>query len=160
MLKNKRGLGFKKVSPAASYQDMKDLLMKELDKAFRPEFINRLDDVIVFHSLTREDLQVIIKIEMKHVADRLRTKAVDLILSPDAEEFLIAEGFNPDFGARPLKRAIERLVEDPLSEGLLRGEFGESKRLRAERDGERLKFVPVPDEKPEKVGAAKEGSEA
>ena len=100
--------------------------MQEIEKHFRPEFLNRLDDVIVFRSLTKEDLRTIVGYEFAHVCERAAEKGIDLSLSEEAAEYLIEKGYSPDFGARPLRRVIEREIEDPLSEAILRREFGEN----------------------------------
>jgi ATP-dependent Clp protease ATP-binding subunit ClpC len=102
---------------------MKEQLKVEIDKYFRPEFLNRVDDVIVFRPLTREDLRRIIDIELSKVRKRLEDVGLMLELTNEAKDFLIDKGYNPDFGARPLRRAVENFVEDPLSEELLKGEF-------------------------------------
>ncbi len=142
LLKNQTTLGFKKVSTDGSYTAMKDLLSKEVEKHFRPEFINRLDDIIVFRPLIRKDLESIIHLEMKAVEARVQKKGVKIALTAEALDYLIDQGFNPDFGARPLKRAIERLVEDPLSEGLLRGEFKDAKHIDISLKDKHLFFQP------------------
>ena len=154
LLKNQSPLGFGgKRSVDATYQGMKDLLAKEIEKHFRPEFINRLDDIIVFRPLERSDLYSIINLEMKHVETRVAKKGVKISLSKDSIEYLIDKGFNPDFGARPLKRAIERLVEDPLSESLLRGEFKDAKEIKISMKDGHLAFEPIigPPAPPEKI---------
>jgi ATP-dependent Clp protease ATP-binding subunit ClpC len=97
--------------------------MKEIERYFRPEFIGRLDDVIVFKPLTRENLESIVEFELKKVMKRLIDHGLKIELSQEAKEFLIEKGTNTDFGARPLRRAIEQHVEDPLSEEILRGNF-------------------------------------
>src|SRR5436190_1678777 len=146
LLKNQTTLGFKgKVSVDGSYQGMKELLSKEVEKHFRPEFLNRLDDLIVFRPLQRTDLESIIHLEMKSVEARVAKKGVRISLTPEALDYLIDQGFNPDFGARPLKRAIERLVEDPLSEGLLRGEFKDAKHIHISLKDKHLFFEPMED---------------
>ena len=155
VLKNQTTLGFKKVTVDTTYQAMKELLTKEVEKVFRPEFLNRLDDVIVFRPLTRADLEQIIQLEMKSVEQRVARKGVRILLTPEAVEYLIDQGYNPDFGARPLKRAIERLVEDPLSEGLLRGEFRDAKEIRIALKDMALVFEPIPG--PREVQAGAEG---
>ncbi len=152
VLKNQTTLGFKKVTVDSTYQAMKELLTKEVEKHFRPEFLNRLDDVIVFRPLTRTDLEIIIQLEMKSVEQRVAKKGVRISLTKEALDYLIDQGFNPDFGARPLKRAIERLVEDPLSEGLLRGEFKDAKEIKISLKDKALLFEPQTPEKRE-VGA-------
>ena len=154
VLKNQTTLGFKKVTVDASYAAMKDLLGKEIEKHFRPEFLNRLDDIIIFRPLSREDLQHIIHLELRSVEGRVAKKGVKIVLAPDALEYLIDEGYNPDYGARPLRRAIERLVEDPLSEGLLRGEFKDAKEIHIRLKDKHLFFEPVlPGEKKEPAAA-------
>ncbi|HEX8522457.1 MAG TPA: ATP-dependent Clp protease ATP-binding subunit [Tepidisphaeraceae bacterium] len=106
-----------------SYDKMKELLMKEIERYFRPEFIGRLDDVIVFKPLGRKNLELIVELELKKVVKRLIEHGLKIELTAEAKEFLIEKGTNTDFGARPLRRAIEQHVEDPLSEELLRGSF-------------------------------------
>ena len=123
MIRSKGGFGFGKRSEEANYEKMKEMLQKEVDRYFRPEFLNRLDDVIVFRSLTRVDLQTIVEYELRKLRDRLDEHELKLVLTDDAKEFLIDKGYNPDFGARPLRRAIEQHIEDPLSEAILRGNY-------------------------------------
>jgi len=102
---------------------MKETLNKEVERHFRPEFLNRVDDTIVFKALTREDLRTIVNYELAKVFKRLTEHGLKLELTEQAKEFLIDKGYNPEFGARPLRRAIEHYIEDPLSEALLRNEF-------------------------------------
>jgi len=106
-----------------TYTKMKETLMKEIERYFRPEFIGRLDDVIVFKPLTRGDLEHIVDFELRKVTKRLKDHGLTIELSAEAREFLIDKGTNNDFGARPLRRAIEQYVEDPMSEEILRGSF-------------------------------------
>ena len=123
IIKNQAGLGFRKKTAEATYEQTKEMLMKEVERHFRPEFLNRVDDSIMFHQLTREDLASIVDIELAKVRGRLKAQNLGLVLTDEAKEFLITQGFNPDFGARPLRRAIEHLVEDHISEELLRGSY-------------------------------------
>jgi ATP-dependent Clp protease ATP-binding subunit ClpC len=123
IIKSQSSLGFRQTSTDRSYDVMKKELMEEVEKHFRPEFLNRLDDTIVFRGLNRDDLKKIVDIEVRHVQARLREQGLEVVLTDDAKEFLITKGFNPDFGARPIRRAVEQLVEDPLAEELLRGVF-------------------------------------
>jgi ATP-dependent Clp protease ATP-binding subunit ClpC len=123
VIKNQSGLGFRRSTDEQTYDNMKKQLMEEIEKHFRPEFLNRLDDMIVFRALTKEDLRTIVTYEFEMVRARALEKSVDLRLSPAAAEYLIEKGYSPDFGARPLRRVIEREIEDPLSEDLLRGVF-------------------------------------
>jgi len=106
-----------------SYEKMKETLMKEIERYFRPEFIGRLDDVIVFRPLGREHLEKIVELELNKVTKRLTEHGLKIELAQEAKDFLIEKGTNTDFGARPLRRAIEQHVEDPLSEEILRGSF-------------------------------------
>jgi ATP-dependent Clp protease ATP-binding subunit ClpC len=113
----------KGVTEERNYQTIKDTVMKELERYFRPEFIGRLDDVIVFRPLSRTNLEQIVEFELKKVTKRLVDHGLRIEISEEAKEFLIDKGTNADFGARPLRRAIEQNVEDPLSEEILRGSF-------------------------------------
>ncbi|MEZ6242551.1 MAG: hypothetical protein R3B57_05850 [Phycisphaerales bacterium] len=110
--------------------------MKEIERFFRPEFINRLDEVIVFKPLTRDDLVQIVEYEVAKVADRLRIQGFEIELDQPAKDFLIEKGYNPDFGARPLRRAIGTYIEDPLSEMLLSGDLHNKGMIHITRVGE------------------------
>jgi len=123
LIKSNSGFGFGKKTPEANYEKMKDMLHKEVERHFRPEFLNRVDDIIVFKPLSRENLAAIVEYELAKVFKRLTEHGFKLELSSNAKEFLIEKGYNPEFGARPLRRAIEHYIEDPLSEAVLRGEF-------------------------------------
>jgi len=122
-IKNESAFGFQKPDENASYEDMKTRVQEQIDKVFRPEFLNRVDDVIVFRHLTSNDMKEVIDLELAKVRERLGEHGLKLVLTDDAKKFLIRKGSNLDFGARPLRRAIENFVEDPLSEELLKGEF-------------------------------------
>ncbi len=120
---HQEAFGFQKRDEDVSYEKMKDTLKKELEEHFRPEFINRLDEVIVFRKLLHDDLVSIVDLEVAKLADRLRTKGLELELTQGAKDFLIDRGTDEKFGARPLRRAIEQYVEDALSEAILRNEY-------------------------------------
>jgi ATP-dependent Clp protease ATP-binding subunit ClpC len=122
-IKNESAFGFRKEDSDSSYEGMKERVQERIERAFRPEFINRLDDIIVFRHLTVEDLKLVIDLELKKVRERLLERGLKLELTDGAKEFLIKKGSNTDFGARPLRRAVENFIEDPLSEELLKGEF-------------------------------------
>ena len=122
-IKNESAFGFQKPDDDASYDSMKARVNDSIEKVFRPEFLNRLDDVIIFRHLTDEDLKQVIDLELAKVRERLLDRGLRLDLTDDAKEFLIKKGSNLDYGARPLRRAIENFVEDPLAEDLLRGVF-------------------------------------
>ena len=118
-------LGFVPQTDEQSYEGMKARLMQVVERHFRPEFLNRLDDTIVFRPLTKVDLKQIVDIEFGRVAGRLADRGVAIELTAPAKEFLIDHGYSPEFGARPLRRAIERHIEDPLAEELLREHYPE-----------------------------------
>ncbi len=123
-IKNESAFGFQRPDDDASYESMRERVTERIEKVFRPEFLNRLDDVIIFRHLTTEDLKDIIDLELSQVRQRLAERGLQLELTDDAKEFLIKEGCkNLDYGARPLRRVIENRIEDPLSEELLKGEF-------------------------------------
>ncbi len=110
-------------SESSAYREMKSKLMKELRRLFRPEFLNRVDEIVVFHELTREDIEKIVTIQIKRLNEHLAEHRLTLKLTDAGRELLVKEGFDPQFGARPLRRAIQRLIEDPLSEKMLEGVF-------------------------------------
>ncbi len=122
-IKNEAAFGFQKPDDDASYEGMKGRVNERIEKVFRPEFLNRLDDVIVFHHLTVDDLKKVIDIELAKVRERLSERGLKLELTDEAKKFLIKKGSDTDFGARPLRRALENYIEDPVSEELLKGEF-------------------------------------
>jgi ATP-dependent Clp protease ATP-binding subunit ClpC len=122
-IKNESAFGFQKPDGDSSYESMKSRVMDQIERVFRPEFLNRLDDVIIFRHLNKDDLKLVIDYELQKVRDRLKERGYDLLLTDGAKEFLISKGSNLDYGARPLRRAIESRVEDPLSEELLKGTF-------------------------------------
>jgi ATP-dependent Clp protease ATP-binding subunit ClpC len=159
LIKSQSGFGFGKKTPEANYEKMKEMLQKEVERHFRPEFLNRLDDTIVFKSLTREDLETVVDYELAKVFKRLTEHGLKLELSDQAKEFLINKGYNPEFGARPLRRAIEHYIEDPLSEAMLRGEFKDKNLIKIDvKDDEHLKLegftVKEPSESKEAVAKA------
>jgi len=114
-------MGFGVKSDEANYEAMKEKMLSEAKRVFKPEFLNRLDDLIVFHSLTRDDLTKIVDIEVAKVHTRLKPRQITFRLTPEASAFLIEKGYDPAYGARPLRRAVERYLEDPMAEEILRG---------------------------------------
>ncbi|MFH0877117.1 MAG: ATP-dependent Clp protease ATP-binding subunit [Candidatus Omnitrophota bacterium] len=140
ILRKQGSLGFVAQTGEVTYQQMKERLLDEVKKTFKPEFLNRIDDVIVFRPLEKKDLYSIIEIEMREVQERLAEQKVKLELDLSAKDFLIDKGFDPVFGARPLKRTIQRYVEDPLAEELIAGRIKEGALIRVCRDKEELLF--------------------
>ncbi len=146
LIKNQAGFGFGKRSEQANYEKMKDMLNKEVERHFRPEFLNRLDNVVVFRALTREDLTTIVDYEFRKVAKRMKDHGINLELLPEGKEFLIEKGYDPEYGARPLRRALERFVEDPLSEDILRGGLKGKNLVRISKKDDHLYFDGTYDE--------------
>jgi ATP-dependent Clp protease ATP-binding subunit ClpC len=145
---NQSEFGFGKRDENVSYEKMKQVLQTEVEHYFRPEFINRVDELVVFHKLTHEDLITIVDLEVGKVSKRVAEQGYQLVLDQAAKDFLIENGTDEKFGARPLRRAIENKLEDPLSEAILRGEYKGHKRIlvttKPNEEGEqRLTFEPV-----------------
>ncbi len=122
-IKNESAFGFQKPDGDASYDSMKTRVMDQIERVFRPEFLNRLDDTIIFRHLNKEDLKLVIDYELSKVRERLLDRGLAIELTDEAKEFIVKRGSNLDYGARPLRRAIEQRIEDPLSEELLQGTF-------------------------------------
>ncbi len=120
-IKKQSSMGFSPISDESSYEKMREKIMDEAKRQFRPEFLNRLDDVIVFRSLTKPDLIQILDLEIKKVEDRLKGKNIKLSLDEKAKDLLVEKGYDPTYGARPMRRSVERFLEDPLAEEILRG---------------------------------------
>ncbi|MCH7527445.1 MAG: ATP-dependent Clp protease ATP-binding subunit, partial [Planctomycetes bacterium] len=120
---HQEAFGFQKRDEQVSYEKMKETLKNEMENYFRPEFINRVDEVIVFRKLTHDDLTKIIDLEVAKLAVRLAEKKLALELTAEVKDFLIERGTDEKFGARPLRRAIEQYIEDPLAEAILRGDY-------------------------------------
>ncbi len=122
-LRKQTTMGFAATKPIGEheYETMRDRLLEEAKKTFKPEFINRLDDIIVFHQLSKVDLMKIVDLEVEKVLHRVRAKDIHIVLEESAKEFLIEKGYDPTYGARPMRRAVERYLEDPFAEELLRG---------------------------------------
>jgi ATP-dependent Clp protease ATP-binding subunit ClpC len=134
------GLGFAPKKEEHTYAEMKEKLLDEAKRAFKPEFLNRLDDVIVFRQLNREDMGQIVHLEVTKVKGRLKYKDVEIVLTAAATEFLIEKGYDPQFGARPLRRAVERYLQDPLAEEILRGNIKPSETVEVTVAGDKLAF--------------------
>jgi len=144
LLRKSATMGFQVPTEGANYKDMKTQLMEEVKKAFKPEFLNRVDDTIVFQSLTREDLRKIVEFELEEVKNRLKEQAVGIELSAAAKEFLIDKGFDPLYGARPLKRTISRYLEDALAQEVIAGHFKEGTVIQVDVEGDHLVFHTGP----------------
>ena len=130
------------------YEEMKGKVMAEVKKTFRPEFLNRLDETIVFHELTEEQLRQIVELMIKDLQGRLLERKLSIELTEEARSWLAKAGYDPQFGARPLRRAIERYVENPLSTQVLRGEFNEGDTVVVDVEGDELTFTSKAAEAP------------
>jgi ATP-dependent Clp protease ATP-binding subunit ClpC len=145
ILSGGKHLGFKQAEEGAQqFAAIKTTVQDELKRAFNPEFLNRIDDVIVFHALSRDNMRQIVEILLGQVKERLVAQDIHLDITPEAVELLISKGFDPSLGARPLKRAIQRHLEDPLAEFILRGQLPAGAQVRVERKGDELDFMPAP----------------
>jgi ATP-dependent Clp protease ATP-binding subunit ClpC len=141
------------------YKKIKDLVMDAMKKTFRPEFLNRIDEIIVFQQLTRDEIRRIVDIMSADLQSRIKAQAMELVVTDDCKDLIAKEGYNPTYGARPLRRAIQRLLEDALAEQVLQGRFKEGDTIEASLDGESVKFekssgkksADESSDKPEKV---------
>jgi ATP-dependent Clp protease ATP-binding subunit ClpB len=122
------------------YEQMKEAVMEIVGQHFRPEFINRVDDVVVFHPLEREQIRAIADIQLEHLRKRLAERDIKLTLSDEALDLIAAEGFDPVYGARPLKRVIQREIENPLAQDILSGTFNAGDTVSIDIDGDKLVF--------------------
>jgi ATP-dependent Clp protease ATP-binding subunit ClpC len=130
MIDKGASLGFRQSGESGDISRMKDDVMGELKKTFNPEFLNRIDEIVVFHPLTKDNLTRIVDILIDEVNVRLALKGIQIELADDVKKWLTDEGYQPMYGARPMRRCVQRNIEDPLSEELLRGRFKENKRVK------------------------------
>src|SRR4051812_48413817 len=147
-----------------TYDDMKNRVMGELKKVFRPEFLNRIDEVIVFHKLQKDEIKSIVELLLRRIRESLAERDLQLELSEGAEDFLVEKGWDPSMGARPLRRAIQRYIEDPLADFVLRAELVAGGTVLVEpspdpeEDDVKLSIIK-PEPKPTPVGVGAEGKE-
>jgi ATP-dependent Clp protease ATP-binding subunit ClpB len=127
---------------ASSREEMEDRVTEALRASFKPEFLNRIDEIIIFHNLTQEQIGNIVDIQMKRLESRLAEMNMELVLSDEARAFLAEQGFDRIYGARPLKRAIQKYIENPLSMEILQGRVSEGTKLKADVEGDRIVFIP------------------
>jgi ATP-dependent Clp protease ATP-binding subunit ClpC len=141
MIRKQGSMGFVAHSESEDYNQMRERLLGEVKKAFKPEFLNRIDDIIVFRPLSKEDLTKIITLEVRQVTNRLKEKGIEIAIAQDGLDFLIEKGYDPVYGARPLKRTIQRYVEDPLSEEIIAGRLKNGSKIKVKRNGDQLVFA-------------------
>jgi len=132
-------IGFS-VHARSKNESVRTRLLDSLRQTFRPEFLNRVDDIIVFNSLAREHLDSIVEIQLGRVAKLLADRGIGLEVTSAAKDLLVEEGYDPQYGARPMRRAIQRLIQDPLALRLLNGDFASGDTVLVERDGQELRF--------------------
>jgi ATP-dependent Clp protease ATP-binding subunit ClpC len=132
--------GFLQGSEQENYEKMKERVMEELKRAFRPEFINRVDDIIVFHSLAVEHINEIIRLMVRRINAQLVDKGIEISLTPAAEAALVEKGFDQTYGARQLRRTIQKHVEDPLAEAIVRGQIPSRARVDVDVEGDTFVF--------------------
>jgi ATP-dependent Clp protease ATP-binding subunit ClpC len=140
-IKRQSTLGFSPITDENSYEKMRERILEDAKKTFRPEFLNRLDDIIVFRSLTKPDLVEILELEIHKVMDRLKARHIVLELDEKAKDLLVGKGYDPQYGARPMRRSVERFLEDPLAEEILKGVFHEGEPIHVSADKDRLTFT-------------------
>jgi ATP-dependent Clp protease ATP-binding subunit ClpC len=160
-IKNTGGFGFGLNTAKDKYESMKNTIEDAVKRVFNPEFLNRIDDTIVFHSLEREHIMKIIDIQMKDLVKRMHSMNITVELAKAAKEFLVDKGYDPMFGARPLRRALQKYVEDPLAEEILKGKFGDGSKVRVKfnKKAEELRFVDASKTKAVKTGEIDEQKE-
>ncbi len=140
LIRKTGSLGFKSQKEELTYQEMKEKLLEEVKHVFKPEFLNRIDDIIVFRPLVKDDLVKIIDIEIGHILERLKEQNITLEVSREAKDFLIEKGFDPVFGARPLKRTLQRYVEDPLASEIISKKFKDGSNIKATIKNNEMNF--------------------
>ncbi|OGX26958.1 MAG: hypothetical protein A3J51_06155 [Omnitrophica WOR_2 bacterium RIFCSPHIGHO2_02_FULL_45_21] len=143
LIRKQGSIGFKSQAEELTYQEMKEKLLEEVKRTFKPEFLNRIDDTIVFRPLVREDLHKIVEIELGFLRERLKDQRITLELTEGAKDFLIEKGFDPVFGARPLKRIIQRFIEDPLSQDIISNRLPEGAQVKVDKRNDTLVFETV-----------------
>jgi ATP-dependent Clp protease ATP-binding subunit ClpC len=137
------GMGFAPKDDLEDYEGIKKSLLTEVRNLFRPEFLNRLDDIVVFKPLTKEDIQQIVGMEFSGIQERLQERGLNITLTPEAKQFIIEKGYDPKFGARPLRRALEQYIEDPVSEEILKGSFDDIHEIEVVHIKDTLEFIPA-----------------
>ncbi|MBR2030029.1 MAG: AAA family ATPase, partial [Clostridia bacterium] len=140
-LKKTSRLGFNSGSDEQEYEDMKDKLMESLKETFKPEFLNRVDDTIIFHQLNKDDTRHIAKILIRSLAKRIAENGIQMQISESALDFLAEKGYDKEYGARPLKRTIQKYLEDKLSEEILKGSITKGQKVYVDSDGTQLTFT-------------------
>ncbi|RMD92780.1 MAG: ATP-dependent Clp protease ATP-binding subunit [Calditrichaeota bacterium] len=144
------GFGFSADTDSIDYEKMRDKILDEVKRVFNPEFINRVDEIVVFRSLTKEHMLQIVDVVIEEMLSKVQDRQIEIELTKGAKEFVAEHGFDPVYGARPLKRTIQKFIEDPIAEEILKGTFVDGSKILVKKKGDRLEFVEVA-RKPVKV---------
>ncbi|HHL71462.1 MAG TPA: ATP-dependent Clp protease ATP-binding subunit, partial [Bacteroidetes bacterium] len=142
-IKKSGGFGFSNDPESIDFDKMKGKILDEVKRLFNPEFINRLDEIVIFRSLTRDSMDAIVDIVIREMLDKVADREIDITLTKGAKEFLIDKGFDEKYGARPLKRVIQKFIEDPIAEEILKGKFADGSVIQVKRKGDGLEYVEV-----------------
>lgn len=137
------GFGFSAAPDSIDYNTMRDKIMDEVKRLFNPEFINRVDEIVVFRSLTKEHMIEIVDIVIDEMLDKVQDREIEIALTKSAKEFIAEHGFDPVFGARPLRRTIQKFIEDPVAEEILKGRFSDGSHILVKKKGDKLEFTEV-----------------
>ena len=143
------GIGFAQQSEESNYENMRNRIIEEVKHLFNPEFLNRVDEIVVFRQLNRDDMVKIIDIVMDDMLGKVSNRNINIELTKGAKEFIAENGFDPVYGARPLKRTIQKHIEDPIAEELLKGTFIDGAQIRVKKKGDALAFDEVKKENKE-----------
>jgi ATP-dependent Clp protease ATP-binding subunit ClpC len=158
MIEKRTSLGFHQQDEDVTYEKMKEMVTSELKKVFNPEFLNRIDEVITFHTLQREHINQIVEIMISQVNSQLIKKGITLTLDQEVKEWLANKGYNPSYGARPLRRVIQKYIEDALAEEVLKGRFKEDMVVRVVvEDENKLGFIEDDAKTEEKLEVIEKG---
>src|SRR6185437_1321200 len=128
---------------------IRDLVMDSMKKTFRPEFLNRIDEIIVFQQLTKEEIRRIVDLMSADLQSRIKAQGMELVVTDECKDYIAKDGYNPTYGARPLRRSIQRLLEDALAEQVLQGRFKEGDTITTVLEGDNFKFEKAPEKKGE-----------
>ena len=138
---SKLGFGVADDEEKDRYDRVKDTVMEEMKKAFRPEFLNRLDDIIVFSNLTKPEIRQIVEIMLADLSKRLKAQDIDLEITEEVKDFISEEGYSQTYGARPLRRVIQRKIEDPIAEEILTGLYSAEDVIKLKLDNKKIVFT-------------------
>jgi ATP-dependent Clp protease ATP-binding subunit ClpC len=142
-IKKAGGFGFSTQESEIDYSRMQSKIMEEVKRLFNPEFLNRVDEMVVFRNLTKEHMEQIIDIVVDEMLNKVSDRQIEIELTKSAKEFIAEKGFDPVYGARPLKRVIQKHIEDPVAEEMLKGKFSDGSQIEVQQKGKALEFVEV-----------------